>query len=335
MPKLRKPSAEASRLCSTLQPNTENPRRSSGCPTGTSRCSISPLPRRTSWMKPSGSSGITAPPGSSMSTAPWGTPGAPASWPPTCWPRASLGRSPRRWSTSARPGRRSSCDPNCFTCSALTRSMDAHSSSRLVASSASLLAAAAGLLAGAQARWLGCRPDLRQRVYFSNHTSHLDFVVLWGALPRKLRAFTRPVAARDYWGTGTLRCYLATQVFNAVLLERANLDDVGRRQQVDLLLEALGECYSLILFPEGTRGTGREIAPFKSGLYHLALKRPDVELVPVYLENLHRILPKGALLPVPLLSSASFGSPIRVLPGEEKESFLERAREAVRALRPA
>jgi len=213
--------------------------------------------------------------------------------------------------------------------------MDTHSSSRLVASSASLLAAAARLLAGAQARWLGCRPELRQRVYFSNHTSHLDFVVLWGALPRELRALTRPVAARDYWGIGTLRRYLATQVFNAVLLERQNLDDIGRRQQVDLLLETLGECYSLILFPEGTRGTGREIAPFKSGLYHLALKRPDAELVPVYLENLHRILPKGALLPVPLLSSVTFGSPIRIRPGEDKDAFLERAREAVRALRPA
>ncbi|MBI3028244.1 MAG: 1-acyl-sn-glycerol-3-phosphate acyltransferase [Candidatus Rokubacteria bacterium] len=213
--------------------------------------------------------------------------------------------------------------------------MDAHSSSWLVASSGSFLAAAARLLAGAQARWLGCRPDLRQRVYFSNHTSHLDFVVLWGGLPRQLRGLTRPVAARDYWGKGTLRRYLATQVFNAVLLERQDLDDIGRRQQVDLLLEALGECDSLILFPEGTRGAGREIAPFKSGLYHLALKRPDVELVPVYLENLHRILPKGALLPVPLLSSITFGSPISVLPGEDKDAFLERAREAVRALRPA
>lgn len=213
--------------------------------------------------------------------------------------------------------------------------MDAHSSSWLVASSASLVAAAARLLAGAQARWLGCRPDLRQRVYFSNHTSHLDFVVLWGALPRQLRGHTRPVAARDYWGKGTLRRYLARQVFHAVLLQRANLDDVGRRQQVDLLLEALGEGDSLILFPEGTRGTGGEIAPFKSGLYHLALKRPDVELVPVYLENLHRILPKGALFPVPLLSSVTFGSPISVLPGEDKDAFLERARAAVRASRPA
>ena len=143
-----------------------------------------------------------------------------------------------------------------------------------------------------------------------------------------------PVAAADYW-RGNPRGYLATHVFNAVLLERQNLDDIGRRQQVDLLLEALGDRYSLILFPEGTRGTGREIAPFKSGLYHLALKRPDVELVPVYLENLHRILPKGALLPVPLLSSVTFGSPISVLPGEDKDAFLERAREAVRALRPA
>lgn len=213
--------------------------------------------------------------------------------------------------------------------------MDAHGSSQLLARSASLLAGAARLLAGARARWLGCRPEHRQRVYFSNHTSHLDFVVLWGALPRELRALTRPVAARDYWGRGNLRRYLATQVFNAVLLERQNLDDIGRRQQVDLLMETLGERYSLILFPEGTRGTGREIAPFKNGLYHLALKRPDVELVPVYLENLHRILPKGALLPVPLLSSVTFGSPISVLPGEDRDAFLERAREAVRALRPA
>lgn len=197
---------------------------------------------------------------------------------------------------------------------------------------ATLLAALARILAGAQVRWVGCHPEPCQRIYFANHTSHLDALVLWSALPRGLRALTRPVAAKDYWGTGNPRRYLATRVFNAVLLERVNLDDVGRRQQLDLLLEAMGDGYSLILFPEGTRGTGLEIAPFKSGLYHLALKRPDVELVPVYLDNLDRILPKGALIPVPLLSAVSFGSPLRVLPGEEKDAFLERAREAVRAL---
>lgn len=200
---------------------------------------------------------------------------------------------------------------------------------------ATLLAALARVLAGAQVRWVGCHPEPCQRIYFANHTSHLDALVLWSALPRGLQALTRPVAAKDYWGTGNPRRYLATRVFNAVLLERVNLDDVGRRQQLDLLLEAMGDRYSLILFPEGTRGTGEEIAPFKSGLYHLALKRPDVELVPVYLDNLDRILPKGALIPVPLLSSVSFGSPLRVLPGEEKDAFLERAREAVRALESA
>lgn len=213
--------------------------------------------------------------------------------------------------------------------------MDAPSSSQPIGKGATLLAAVARILAGAQGRWVGCRPDIRQRIYFANHTSHLDAVVLWSALPRELRALTRPVAARDYWGAGNPRRYLATQVFNAVLLERRDLDDVGRRQQLDLLLEALGDRSSLILFPEGTRGTGEELAPFKSGLYHLTLKRPDVELVPVYLDNLHRILPKGALLPVPLLSSVTFGAPIRVLPGEEKDAFLERARAAVRALKPA
>ena len=206
---------------------------------------------------------------------------------------------------------------------------------------ANLLAAIARGISGVQVQWAGCEPDERQRVYFANHTSHLDFVVLWSALPSDIRAFTRPIAAKDYWDETPLRRYLAEKVFHAVLLERGSLAKTKNpdeahfvgRHLINDMAAALGDRNSLILFPEGTRGTGEKIAPFRSGLYHLALRRPDVELVPAYLENLNRILPKGEFLPVPMLSLLTFGKPIQVAPGEEKDAFLERAREAVSGLR--
>lgn len=206
---------------------------------------------------------------------------------------------------------------------------------------ASLLAAVARGISGVQVQWAGCEPDERQRIYFANHSSHLDFVVLWSALPSEIRANTRPIAAKDYWEQTALRLYLAKNVFHAVLLERGSVNKgpgpeeahfVGRHS-MDHMVDALGTENSLIFFPEGTRGTGEKIAPFRSGLYHLAQHRPDVELVPAYLENLNRILPKGEFLPVPMLSLLTFGKPIQVEPDEERDVFLERAREAVASLR--
>lgn len=206
---------------------------------------------------------------------------------------------------------------------------------------ASLLAAVARGITGIQVQWAGCQPNERQRIYFANHSSHLDFVVLWSALPSEIRATTRPIAAKDYWEETPVRRYLAQNVFKAVLVERGGTGKtknheephLASRSLIEDLVAALGKTNSLILFPEGTRGTGEKVGSFRSGLYHLALHRPDVELVPAYLENLNRILPKGEVLPVPMLSLLTFGKPIQVEPGEDKESFLERARESVSSLR--
>ena len=206
---------------------------------------------------------------------------------------------------------------------------------------ASLLAAVARGISGVQVQWAGCEPDERQRIYFANHTSHLDFVVLWSALPSEIRVHVRPIAAKDYWEETPLRRYLARNVFHAVLLDRGgaakakNPDEshfVGRHL-IDAMVDALGTENSLILFPEGTRGSGEKMGPFRSGLYHLAIRRPDAELVPAYLDNLNRILPKGEVLPVPMLSLLTFGKPMQVEPGEDRDAFLERAREAVASLR--
>jgi 1-acyl-sn-glycerol-3-phosphate acyltransferase len=200
--------------------------------------------------------------------------------------------------------------------------------------SSALLVGVVKLLVGAYARWVGSAPGPAQRIYFANHTSHIDTLAIWSSLPRALRRRTRPIAARDYWGSG-LKKYIATRGFGAVLIDRTR--DDPSVDPLEPLRASLREGDSLIIFPEGTRGTSATPAAFRSGLFRLAGEFPTVELIPVYLDNLHRSLPKGALLPVPVVCTVRFGAALALLPGESKEAFLARARDAVIALggRPA
>lgn len=264
------------------------------------------------------------------------------------------------------------------------------------------------LLTGAQARWWGCPPKAEQRIYFANHQSHIDLVMIWAALPQELRSITRPIAARDYWTSSPLKRWITTEVFNAIYVERggsaplpadlspppaparpapqpaqervepsfdaeavvtAAQPEAGASLQGQLpldaatavstrisaqqmpdqerltpgtpeallplqpLIDALQSGDSIIIFPEGTRGHTGEPQKFKSGLYTLATMFPDVVLVPAWIDNVQRVMPKGEVVPVPILCSVTFGAPIRVEDGEERRPFLDRAREAVVALR--
>ncbi|WP_259444827.1 lysophospholipid acyltransferase family protein [Neotabrizicola shimadae] len=181
--------------------------------------------------------------------------------------------------------------------------------------------------------WLGCEPIADKRVYFANHTSNGDFVVVWTALPPSLRSQTRPVAAADYWLASRLRSFAGRWVFNAVLIDRR--PDMRTENPVDQIVAALDDGYSLILFPEGKRNTTAEaVLPFKTGLYHVAAARPDVDLVPVWIANLSRIMPKGEIIPLPLLCTVTFGAPLRLNEGEAKADFLLRAANELRALAP-
>jgi 1-acyl-sn-glycerol-3-phosphate acyltransferase len=203
---------------------------------------------------------------------------------------------------------------------------------------ATLLASACRLVSGATVEWR-CDPTADvQRIYFANHSSHLDFVVIWSALPPRLRRCARPVAGRDYWERGAVRHYLASQVFRAVLIDRGNAGSenpaIAARASIERMAREMGERNSLIVFPEGTRSVNGEIGPFKSGLYHLSRARPDAELIPVHLQNLNRILPKGEALPVPMLSRVTFGPRLYTNAAEQKEEFLARTRTAVLQLEP-
>jgi 1-acyl-sn-glycerol-3-phosphate acyltransferase len=193
-----------------------------------------------------------------------------------------------------------------------------------------VLAAIAKMLCGSSVRWIDCQPDTCQRVYFANHTSHLDALILWASLPTQLRNVTRPVAAKDYWDRGAIRRFVASSL-NALLIDRKNIK--VHQSPVDLMIREIGDKYSLIVFPEGSRNTQEEMGPFKSGLYYLGRKRPDLELVPVFIDNVNRVLPRGEFLPVPLLSSITIGQPIWLEQGEPKGDFLNRARSAVQRLR--
>lgn len=191
-----------------------------------------------------------------------------------------------------------------------------------------LIIGATRFLVGGAPLWVGCRPSARQRIYFANHSSHLDTIIVWAAIPGDLRRRVRPVAAADYWGKGKLRRHIALKILNAVLIDR----ETRSKNPLEPLERALDAGDSLIIFPEGTRGVERLPNAFKGGLYHLAGAHPDVELVPVFLDNLRRALPKGSLFPVPISCAARFGTPLQLRDGEPKAEFLARARAAVEAL---
>lgn len=230
------------------------------------------------------------------------------------------------------------------------------------------------LLTGAQARWHGCPPKAEQRIYFANHQSHADLVLIWAALPRELRSITRPIAAKDYWTTSRFKRWITSAVFNAVYVERnrglernrgqipisipdeatagssalksesdpdssdssmtgEKLESDPHSDPLQPLIDALESGDSLILFPEGTRGNAEDPQPFKSGLFNLAQRFPDVVLVPAWIHNVQRVMPKGEVVPVPVLCSVTFGEPLRLGTGEPRADFLQRARAAVMALR--
>ncbi len=194
-----------------------------------------------------------------------------------------------------------------------------------------VLAFIARLITGAQGHWKGCAPKAEQRIYFANHQSHLDWVLIWAALPHDLRAVTRPIAAKDYWTSSPFKAWLTSEVFHAVYVNRARTDD---QDPLEPLVQALANGDSLVIFPEGTRSNKGQPQAFKSGLYHLAEQFPGVQLIPAWIDNVQRVMPKGEVVPVPVLCTVTFGAPMQLQPGEDKRSFLERSRDAVLALRP-
>lgn len=179
--------------------------------------------------------------------------------------------------------------------------------------------------------WKGVAPAPTRRVYFANHTSNADFILLWAAIPAQYRRHTRPVAAADYWLKSTFRAFIGRDVVRGVLIDRN--PETRTQDPVSQMAEATDAGASLIIFPEGLRNmTDAPLLPFKTGLFHLATTRPELELVPVWIENLNRVMPKGEIIPVPFLCTVTFGAPLEY--NTDKARFLQAAYDAVLALKP-
>ncbi len=184
-----------------------------------------------------------------------------------------------------------------------------------------------------RAIWPESGMQTRRCVYFANHSSHGDFILIWTVLPPRLRRRVRPVAGADYWLKSSLNSFIGRDVFNAVLIERDR--EARKEDPVTQMSQALDAGSSLILFPEGTRNlTEQPLQPFKSGLFHLAQARPDIDLVPVWIDNLNRVMPKGEFVPIPLICTVTFGEALHIGETEEKAEFLARAEAALLALAP-
>lgn len=197
-----------------------------------------------------------------------------------------------------------------------------------------VLAVVMRLFAAPRTVWAQGGPLARQRIYFANHTSNADLPLIWTVLPPDLRVRTRPVAAADYWLRSGLRAFFGRDVFGAVLVDRRPEARAEGDDPMEVIRAALDNGDSLIIFPEGRRNeTGKRLLPLKAGLYNMALSHPEVELIPVWIENLNKMMPRGEVVPIPLISTIAFGRPLERVEGEGKDAFLARARKAMLALR--
>ena len=188
------------------------------------------------------------------------------------------------------------------------------------------------VLCGTSVFYQDSPPDQSQRIFYANHSSHLDFILLWSVLPSEIRYQTRPVAAADYWLSSKLKRFLAVKIFQAVLIDRKAANPEAA---LKTMLTALDQGHSLIIFPEGTRSLDGEVQQFKSGLFYMHQARPNISLQPVYLDNLNRILPKGDFILVPLLSKVIIGRKLTVPASIDKPEFLQLSTSALLQLKDA
>lgn len=147
-----------------------------------------------------------------------------------------------------------------------------------------------------------------QFIILANHNSHLDTLSLLSSLPGSLLWKVKPVAAEDYFGKNRFQTFISNYFINTLLIRRKGEKD-SEHDPLKKMLAAIDEGYSLILFPEGTRGKPEQMGNIKSGIARILSQRPQVKYVPVFMTGMGHSLPKGELIILPYKSSIFYGMP--------------------------
>ncbi len=148
----------------------------------------------------------------------------------------------------------------------------------------------------------------KQFIIVANHNSHLDTLSLLASLPGNIMWKVKPVAAEDYFGSTRLKAAFSNYFINTLLIRRKGEKD-EEHDPIKTMLEALDAGYSLILFPEGTRGNAEQMDKIKPGIAKILSLRPHIKYVPVFMTGMGRSLPKGEVLVLPYKSSVNYGKP--------------------------
>lgn len=151
--------------------------------------------------------------------------------------------------------------------------------------------------------------NIKQFILIANHNSHMDTMAIMSAIPHRFIHKVHPVAARDFFGKNLFQKILMRYLVNATLIRRDR--DNKERDPINDMDKMLKKKRSLILFPEGSRGVAGKMSNFKKGLGYLVQKNPKISVIPVYLENIYKTLPKGKRLILPYNCSIKFGEPIK------------------------
>ncbi|HWB27405.1 MAG TPA: lysophospholipid acyltransferase family protein [Chitinophagaceae bacterium] len=154
--------------------------------------------------------------------------------------------------------------------------------------------------------------DEKQFIIVANHNSHLDTMALMASLPSKIIHKVRPVAAADHFGKTKRQARMSNFFINSLLIPRKRDKDHPGEDPVNKMLAALDEGYSLILFPEGTRGEPEKLQPLKPGIGIILSKRPHIKYVPVFMNGMGKAMPKGDNLIVPYTAKLVYGKPTEI-----------------------
>jgi long-chain acyl-CoA synthetase len=178
-------------------------------------------------------------------------------------------------------------------------------------------------------------------IFAANHQSHFDGPVILDSLPPRWRYRTAPAMMREFfnahyfperygrkaWFTNSLNYYLSCLFFNAFPLTQGG---TGTRQTLRYIGELVGDGYSILIFPEGSRTETGEIARFQPGVGMIAA-RIGVPVVPVRLDGLERVLPRHARFASRASARCAFGAPM-LLTGKDYAALAAQVEAAVRAL---